>query len=111
MENKNQTAAYVHMNLEAAIRKALPGAMTKYCDNFDDQYWGWDICPTPGVLLRLGVDIDAPTRIKIVKYLIETWSERVKVSHIYAGPIPELEDKGVDFDFVEKLLKNWASFG
>lgn len=97
------------LGLYAVINAAFPGALIKYCDNFDDAWYGWDICPLPGVLIRFNVALNRECRIKIEKTAVIDYFKQVSSKEIFKGDIPAGDD-GPDLDFIKKVLINWASF-
>ncbi len=99
------------LDLGSIIKEALPKAMVSYCDNFDDYYHGWDICPQPGVLIRLCVEMNDCMRIRLTKYEIATFDGTCRMRQMYFGTIPPTKKMEPDFDFVMQLFKNWHSVG
>lgn len=97
--------------LEMIIHEALPTAMVEYCSNFDDLYYGWDICPKAGVLIRFNVNLNNEMKIKLVKYIIRTYDNNLLVKQMYFGDIPPDERLDPDFNFVKQILKNWKNIG
>lgn len=93
------------------IKEALPYAMVIYCENFNDVYCGWDICPVPGVLIRFGVYINDNMLIKLTKYQINIFDETCKTSQIYFGIVPADDNSEPDFEFIKQMLRNWQSVG
>lgn len=108
MKSKSKNDVF---ELGTIIKEALPQAMITYCQNFDDFYHGWDICPQPGILIRLNVQMDNCMRIKIDKYTIITYNGTCQTKQMYRGTIPASDEIEPDFDFVKKLLVNWSCIG
>ena len=97
------------LGLSAVIHAAFPVSLIRYCDNFDDCFHGWEICPIPGVLIVFNVRLGDDFYIKIEKKVIKSYSNDLIVKDIFKGNIPCVDD-GPDLDFIKKVLINWNSF-
>lgn len=97
--------------IEKVIREAMPKAMLAFIDNYDDFYCGWDICPKPGVLIQFRVKIGDCFDISITKYVTDLLDDKLRKNKIFHGYIPPTKDMEPDFEFIQQLLKNWASIG
>lgn len=96
------------MNYEKIIKEALPNALIEYC-NYDDDYFGWDICPKPGTMIKFMVYTQNQIQVKITIYKIKTYSHsntEYYEKQVYLGTIPDDESEP-DFKFIMQLLKNW----
>lgn len=99
------------LDLGSIIKDALPKSMVSYCSNFDDFYHGWDICPQPGILIRLCVEMNDAMRIRITKYITITYDGTCQMRQMYFGTVPASDEMEPDFGFVKQLLKNWDAVG
>lgn len=98
---------------ELIIKEALPDAMIQYVDNFDDVNFGWEICPRPGILIEVKVQMYKEIYVQIVKYRTVTHNgHRLERHEIYDGELPANDElEGPDLDFFKKLIHNWPKMG
>ncbi len=93
---------------EAIIKEALPGALIEYVDNYDDINFGWDICPTAGIILQLMVYTGDQMKISINIYMtILYYPVKTEFKRVYSGRVPTDENLNPDLNFIKQLLKNW----
>lgn len=93
------------------IKSALPGALVRYVDNYDDYHYGWDISPKPGTLIQMKVAMNDAMYIAIELFEVFTYNVTVRYKRIFSGQIPA--DKtitGPDWDFIEGILRNYDKF-
>lgn len=83
------------------IKKALPVAMIKGVDNYDDISHGYDICPSPGILIEYHIGEKGDNFIWIEKYALINCNSEVKITKLYKGIVTES-----DMKHIEWLLKN-----
>lgn len=98
---------------ELIIKEALPDAMIQYVDNFDDVNFGWEICPRPGVLIEIKVQMCNEIYVQILKYRTVTYRKELDVREIYYGELPseDFMEGRPDLDFFKKLIQNWPKIG
>lgn len=106
MNEKTTTAM-----LNETIDTAFPKAMTVFCNNFDDAHRGWDICPVPGKMIRMMLDMDNPKHLTIVSVVTPQPYSQSITKMIFSGNIPSLNDGQPDYPFIAKLLENWEKIG
>lgn len=99
------------LNFMPLLIAAFPDALIKAVTNFDDFYYGYEICPLPGVLVKFMVKNDEPLRIKVFKYVMNPMRDGLSEHTIFKGSIPPTNDMEPDLDFIQKLLENWNSIG
>jgi hypothetical protein len=117
----------LYNDLIRIIKESLPTALVRFDLNFDDNYYGWDICPIPGAMIRLAINGRDHFSIFIKKYVTNTYKDTVDVSIIYCGRLPQKIkmiplNKQIDTDlvtkqmetdlfFIKQLLYNWQNIG
>lgn len=100
------------LNLSAVIKDAFPNALVRWNYNFDDTYCGWDVCPEPGVMIRVGISHTDGMRINITAYILLAYSEELNVKTLFCGQVPPNRNvTEPDVDFIRQLLKNYHHIG
>lgn len=95
---------------EDEIRKVFPAALISPCNNFDDLYCGWDICPYPGVIIRFGLQIGYPEYISIECAITSIYNKETKYKRLYNGQIPS-NDQGPDVELIGHIIRNYHVIG
>lgn len=93
------------------IRKVFPNGLLVNVGNFDDMYFGCDICPTPGILIRFGIDMNNEMFLKIEYFRLVTLNCTVIYKRIFSGRIPPNSNNEPDFEFIEQLLRYYQQMG
>jgi hypothetical protein len=83
--------------------------------NFDDIYEGLEFNPDPKVLIQLKYSFqrreeEAGSHMVIEKHTMRFWPSKLESKKIYSGQVILLESGDVDYEFYEKILKNWRGF-
>jgi len=100
--------------IEKIVRNAFKESIIQYVGNFDDVFWGWEICPKPGHYIRFGIMEGEDMKIRIEKSILKTWSgmDTAIYTRMFYGYIPlNSEIMEPDFEFIEQLLKCYESIG
>lgn len=101
---------------EEVIKSAFPnGVMVDYVSHFDNDSFGWNICPKIGTEVRVQIPFrtynDAPY-VTITVFVTMTHGEpECRAKRIFSGSVPAI-NAGYDFDygFIAGVLRNWKSF-
>lgn len=86
-----------------------------YVDNWMDSYHGFEFNPDPRVMIQLLMSFPkredpAGAYIKIIRHTMQFYPNELQSKTIYSGEAILLEDGECDYEFYEKILKNWRRF-
>jgi hypothetical protein len=93
----------------------LTGAEPWYYENFDDLNHGFEFNPDPIVMIQIKMSFPrsedpAGAYIYINKFTMRFCPHKLESKSIYSGQTILLESGDCDYEFYEKILKNWRAF-
>jgi hypothetical protein len=105
-EKAQQAQEYIDL-----VKSVFPDCLYRFANYHDDIYSGLEIAPEPGVLILFKWKISDKYCIRI-EVLYSYASPYVNPQRILIinGPIPSDSNYEPDFDFIEKILKNYKLF-
>jgi hypothetical protein len=86
-----------------------------YVDNWMDSYHGFEFNPDPRVMIQLMMSFPkredpAGAYIMIQRHTMRFYPNKLETKQIYSGQTILLESGDCDYEFYEKILKNWRAF-
>lgn len=95
-----------------AIKRVYSNAVINKVGNFDDVCFGYEVVPEVNEIIQIKIETDNQTKCYISRFHVfpDTLTPTIYSHKIYSGAIPAGDD-GPDFEFIEKILKNYKLFG
>lgn len=97
--------------MKELFRKMLErlGYNPQYVSNFDDVNEGYQYNPTPRNLIEIKLSF-TNEYITVYCYTTDTYNSKVFTKMIISGQAIRFETGDIDYDFYEKILRNYNLF-
>lgn len=93
------------------VNDVFPENIQTFVGNLDDVNSCLDVAVEPFDTIRITASQIGGLWIKIERFKIEYWNNnKCVVRRIWQGDIPANDKSEPDFDFIEKILRNYKSF-
>ncbi len=111
--NYNQIKFNDSMDYLSVIKKAFPDAMIQQQELINNIYHGYIVVINACNIIRFGWIKTEELKIHIEKCTISYYLGLIGLTQktLFSGTVPCIPDDGPDFDFIEKIIKNYKSIG